>query len=141
MNKIALAQMRKPERACLSCGEMFRPANVLVQTCSDECKKKVRNKLYPNAREKERAKRYGLTVEALRLLIEKGCYAPGCSEKNDLQIDHDHSCCSGATSCGKCVRGALCKRHNLYLGHIETDYLFALWVLKQPNLVMKGDWR
>lgn len=35
-------------------------------------------------------------------------------------IDHDHSCCDGKISCGKCTRGLLCTRCNLYVGFIET---------------------
>ena len=141
MNKIAEAQMRKPEKPCLNCGKSFRPANVLMKACKKECKQELRYELDPNFQEKQKANRYGLTVAAMRNLFEAGCYAPGCTRRYDLQIDHDHSCCPGQKSCGKCVRGALCKRHNLYLGFIETDYLFAIWVLRQPHLILKGEWK
>lgn len=34
--------------------------------------------------------------------------------------DHDHACCSGSHSCGKCLRGLLCNRCNYYVGQLET---------------------
>jgi hypothetical protein len=31
-------------------------------------------------------------------------------------IDHDHSCCQGRKSCGKCNRGLLCRPCNTFIG-------------------------
>lgn len=38
-----------------------------------------------------------------------------------LAVDHDHACCNGPTSCGKCVRGLLCMTDNKWLGHIRDS--------------------
>ena len=36
-----------------------------------------------------------------------------------LCVDHDHSCCQGEKSCGKCVRGLLCHRCNICLAPLD----------------------
>jgi hypothetical protein len=48
-----------------------------------------------------------------------GCRATGKTKA--LAVDHDHSCCPGRTSCGKCVRGLLCGPHNEMFGRNGDD--------------------
>ena len=38
-----------------------------------------------------------------------------------LHVDHDHACCSGKKSCGKCVRGVLCSSCNTALGLLKDS--------------------
>jgi hypothetical protein len=38
-----------------------------------------------------------------------------------LSVDHDHKCCPGKTSCGKCVRGLLCRHCNHAVGKLEVQ--------------------
>ena len=38
-----------------------------------------------------------------------------------LAIDHDHSCCPGYRTCGKCIRGLICQSHNFGIGCFEDN--------------------
>jgi len=38
-----------------------------------------------------------------------------------LAIDHDHGCCPGTRTCGKCIRGLLCFPCNSFLGRVNDD--------------------
>lgn len=38
-----------------------------------------------------------------------------------LAVDHDHNCCPGQITCGKCVRGLLCYKCNCLLGNAQDD--------------------
>lgn len=70
-------------------------------------------------------RRYNLTAEQYDDLVEDQqgrCALCGRAEpggKGSWHIDHDHSCCPGRTSCGKCVRGLLCNGCNLGAGHLD----------------------
>ena len=65
------------------------------------------------------ARRYGLTLEGYLEMLDGGCKV--CGARADLHIDHDHKCCPGKKSCGKCVRGVLCHNCNIALGHMKED--------------------
>lgn len=70
---------------------------------------------------------YNLTTEDYdnMLKLQKGKCA-GCGRhysefKRALYIDHDHACCPGKKSCGKCVRGLVCDDCNKLLGNAKDN--------------------
>jgi hypothetical protein len=71
---------------------------------------------------------YGMTLDDYnRILEDQGglCANPGCFNEppadRRFDVDHDHGCCPGEKSCGKCVRGLLCRRCNHALGLLHDD--------------------
>jgi hypothetical protein len=57
------------------------------------------------------------------ILTDPVCSACGKTELEEkkFNFDHDHKCCPGEKSCGKCFRGLLCQPCNLVLGHVKDD--------------------
>lgn len=90
--------------------------------CKD-CKVAVNRASYERNKEQVKLRgikrKYNLTQEQYYKFIENGCEVCGASD--NLCIDHDHSCCSGSGSCGKCVRGTLCRRCNIAEGLYKKD--------------------
>lgn len=87
--------------------------------------KKGRQKLHASKENRIR-RTYGLSLEAFNAMLgRQGIKCAICKvpfvKKEEIEVDHDHSCCPGqAKTCGRCVRGLLCRRCNLFLGYLET---------------------
>lgn len=67
-------------------------------------------------------KRHKISKELYESLLKKydgKCHA--CKKRNATSIDHDHKCCEGIRSCGKCVRGILCRNCNISLGLMQDS--------------------
>lgn len=88
---------------------------------------RIRSGSYYKSKAQEKLiRRHGITpkhYDELAKAQDYGCAICGgfsTPKKNEewreWQIDHDHGCCSGSRSCGKCVRGLLCEKCNLMLG-------------------------
>lgn len=127
---------------CISCSESFdnetfydgRPR---VQSkrrlwCSLDCKKN--SKIHADYNMNYRLKRdYNITLSDFNKMVEERngrCDICGRSELTKhgktgtqfrLNIDHDHSCCDGFGSCGKCIRGLLCTACNRGLGFFRDN--------------------
>ena len=93
--------------------------------------RKEQKKLY-HENHKELAKilarltKYGITDSQYKWLLSKQNYKCACCGTNNpgqrtWHIDHDHSCCPDRKSCSKCIRGLICSRCNLMLGHAHDD--------------------
>lgn len=80
----------------------------------------------PEAKLARQCRRHNVTVDWFQsqLSIQGG----GCAicqrrepDGKNLAIDHDHACCPGQFSCGKCVRGILCRKCNTAIGLFGDD--------------------
>ena len=72
-------------------------------------------------------RRYGLTRERFaEILAAQGggcaiCRRDPETAARKFHVDHDHDCCPGGSSCGKCVRGILCGSCNAGIGLLGDD--------------------
>lgn len=70
------------------------------------------------------ASRHGLSQKQ-NTALGTTCKNRGCSKRNlvgsDRCIDHDHTCCPGKYSCGRCVRGILCRECNKIEGILRKN--------------------
>ncbi len=123
---VALQRHRKslPERACEKCSQMYTPGNANVQRWCKVC--------CPSRTALNRLKSFNISQpEYEAMLIKQNGLCDLCKEKPAVVVDHKHHGCQKSGSkrtCGKCVRGLLCKMCNLFLAAWEAH----------PELIHKG---
>lgn len=94
---------------CLICGSAVPTGKGRRTVCGAACQSAL-----------HRLRKYGVTPEEYAAALRDGCTI--CHRIYDaLSVDHDHSCCPGASSCGECVRGFLCRQCNWALGLFRDD--------------------
>lgn len=127
---------------CRNCGEYFDEKDMVVGnkrinkglTYCKECSSILKTTRTIN--------NYGITVDQFHELLEKQNYSCRiCGLKDStyrvrLSIDHDHSCCPGRKSCGKCIRGLLCHPCNMALGSAKDD----IEILQKMINYLKSDY-
>ena len=111
------------DKVCLNCHKLFTPSSTAdhIKFCSPLC------------RSRAGSIRHVYKIEVTQIwdmLVTQDFKCQICSSKidrNSACIDHDHKCCPTdpkarhQRSCGKCVRGLLCKRCNWGLGHFSDN--------------------
>jgi len=136
------------EIECATCGNLFskRKLGAPSKYC-DSCKRveidtfgkaKKPKFVVERSRRHHFKKNYGMTLveRDLMLLSQNGrCAICGDLEtdRNYLQVDHDHDCCPSAKSCGGCVRGLICPRCNRALGMMNDQPALATLLIQYLN--------
>lgn len=76
-----------------------------------------------------RKHRYGVTeLQYQEMLTEQNNACAVCKESFESvrpNIDHDHNCCPGSKSCGRCVRGILCPSCLTLASLMETKFKYS----------------
>lgn len=126
---------RRAAGLCVRCGGSELKTKTMCRPCADALN------LMSNARN------HGLTVDEYQEMLARGCWI--CGSMENLQVDHDHSCCDyvargyhRSRSCRKCTRGALCGQHNSIASGLESaeavrvlDYLLSSAVVSEAPLI------
>jgi hypothetical protein len=115
-------------KPCLRCGEVL-PASAFMsnQNSSDGLRSWCRD----CARLRQIERKYKITPERYREMSRSGCNI--CGSHDRLHVDHDHSCCPGQRTCGGCIRGVLCEKHNQGLGCFKDDTIALLAAVSYLN--------
>ena len=68
---------------------------------------------------------YSVDLEELIKMVGEPVSCSICKNKSPgtmgWNVDHDHECCSGSKSCGRCIRGILCHLCNKGIGLLGDD--------------------
>ena len=108
----------------------YRSTRTCVQ-CADvrarEWQAKNKRRYLDSQNESRRVRIYGVSKERydeMRAAQGGGCALCGGKNRKGtrlLSVDHDHACCPGERTCGRCIRGLLCDDCNHGLGKLKDD--------------------
>lgn len=117
-----------PSSRCKECDQKHRSAYM---------KERRENQEY---RIREIAKAKGISsYEYLSQLERQNGMCAICGATENLEVDHDHACCSGpGRTCGSCNRGFLCRRCNRLLGMAQDSPTLLMNALNYIS--EKGTW-
>jgi hypothetical protein len=135
--ELVLVLPRRTDSKCIRCkGKDTMVKSSYCRKCATDMEKVRRdaNKSSINEKRRERyspeknKKRrivnvYNVTIEEYNTMVTKHanrCAICNCYSES-LHVDHDHSCCPGTRSCGKCIRGLLCSNCNNGLGRFYDN--------------------
>jgi hypothetical protein len=88
---------------------------------------------------------YGVTPEKHDEQVKTQRHCAICKQIFDSEHlpyrDHDHECCAGRKSCGKCMRELLCRQCNWYVGQVESHLGPSLQYIARWKRIHGRDWK
>ena len=142
------AMAARGPRLCRVCSADLSGISKKKSFCSDECSahdRQISGRM-KEANDRWRAKNPTYNWDGSHHLGHGGfekmymsqcgsCYCCGnvFQENERICVDHDHACCPGTFSCGKCVRALVCSGCNIAIGFVElrgndvNQYLKTTW--------------
>lgn len=130
---MARRKVKKDEsagRVCRDCSpDKARPAPYPGPRCATHHRLRVKRKKV-QSRDSYLRRTYSISEDEYDQILEfQGgvCFICGPitgrnGTSKNLSVDHDHACCNGPKSCGRCVRAVLCSDCNRYvLGHLRDN--------------------
>lgn len=127
--------------ACKGCGSTTRPLPFAGPRCTT-CHRAYTKAQKLAAHEARVQRQYNLPPGGYAALYEaQGGKCAICQRATGktkrLAVDHDHRCCPGKTSCGRCVRGLLCGVCNQLIGRMPMgSFQRAITYLETPPASM-----
>ena len=115
-------------------------------SCKSCRKKQMRTHRKENPdiyRQYEYKKKYKIDLDVYnKVLNEQGgvCFICKGTWVKVLVVDHDHDCCPGEKTCGKCLRALLCGNCNAGLGWFKHDIKVMESAIKYMQEVRGRPW-
>ncbi len=92
--------------------------------------------------------KYGIGIDKYNeMLTNQGGKCTICQKTpetslRNFSVDHDHACCPGKKSCGKCIRSIICGNCNTMIGmaNDNSDILVsgAMYIMSFKNVIMEN---